>query len=724
MIRTKHNWDLEDIRSKHKLLAEYRYDKAPLDRGYNRRSLHVDVGKLSITEKPVSDEMIERFTGGKGFGMKMLWDATRPETKWNDPENEIVFSFGPICGITQYAGTGKTLVVSLSPATDIPIDSNVGGYFGPYVKFSGFDAFELQGIAEEDVIVYIDGDEGLIQIFTAPDEEVDSHLLAEQLIEMYARDEQEKKCFATVSAGQGSDTSYIGCLNFSFYDRRRQMARLKQAGRGGIGSVLRAKKVKALVVKFSSLTPNNNGVADMEELKRVGSKYHREVYENDDAQCDMRHTGTPHLMEIMSAYDLLPTKNFKYGGDQKQIGKVASYIWREMFTQGIPDGCWYGCSMACAKVIDNYILRTGPYKGQVVSVDGPEYETAGASTNMFIFDPHFIAEMNFYCDTYGVDTISYGTTMAFVMECFENGVIDLEKTGGLDLSFGRAEESMEILHQIARGEGFGLLVGKGIRWLKNYFVENYGADRNFLEDIGMEGKGLECSQYVSKESLAQQGGYFIANKGPQHDEAWLIFMDMVNNHIPTFEDKAQALYYFPIWRTWFGLQGLCKLPWNDVEPADNATTSEPAKVPEHVQNYVDIYNAVTGKSITKDDVIKQSERVFNFQRIFAIRRGYGTRKHDRCPYRGMGPVTAEEYESRAERYDKQLKTILGVEPEGKSTKEKMAILRTYREDRYQKLLDAVYLRRGWSPDAVPTPEHLKNIGMDLPELLEVVRAHI
>ncbi len=102
----------------------------------------------------------------------------------------------------------------------------------------------------------------------------------------------------------------------------------------------------------------------------------------------------------------------------------------------------------------------------------------------------------------------------------------------------------------------------------------------------MENKGMEYSEYMTKESLAQQGGYGLTNKGAQHDEAWLIFMDMVNNQIPTFEDKAEALHYFPMWRTWFGLNGLCKLPWNDIEPADNALTDEPAKVPEHVANYV------------------------------------------------------------------------------------------------------------------------------------------
>jgi aldehyde:ferredoxin oxidoreductase len=236
--------------------------------------------------------------------------------------------------------------------------------------------------------------------------------------------------------------------------------------------------------------------------------------------------------------------------------------------------------------------------------------------------------------------------------------------------------------------------------MKVLFAQNGWGDSRFLQDIGMENKGLEYSQYVSKESLAQQGGYAMTNKGPQHDEAWLIFMDMVNNQIPTFENKAEALHYFPMFRTWFGLVGLCKLPWND--------------------NYVTIFNAVTGSNIDRHEIVRQSERVYNFQRIFNIRRGYGLRKHDAQPYRAAGPVTTEEYESRAERYDKQLKEIIGFDPEGKTTVEKMKVLRKYREDRYEKLLDAVYERRGWTKNGVPKIEHLKKIGMDLPELIEVV----
>jgi len=716
-------YNAEKIKKAHKLLAEFKYDLAPLDKGYANKTLYVNVGDLKIKSKPVTQQMKDIFTAGRGFDMKLLWDAVNENTKWKSPENEIVIAAGAMGGITQYPGAGKSIVCGISPLTGAPVDSNVGGYFGPYLKFSGWDAIEIQGIADKDVIVYIDGDEGKIQILEAPEEDVNSHLISEQLCEMFAKDELDMKSISSVSAGVGSEHAFFGCLNFSFYDRRRKVARLKQAGRGGLGTLLRHKKIKAIVCKFSHLKADSNHVADLDRIKEIAADYHRELYKEDDKQCDMRHVGTAHLVELMDDYDLLPTHNYKFGTHVK-TPKITSHVWREMFTQGIPDGCWYGCTMQCAKCVDGYTLLTGPYKGDVVSIDGPEYETAAAfGANMGIFDPHFIVEANFYCDTYGLDTISWGTGMSFIMECYENGIINKEITGGYDLSFGNGEEAMEMLHQLARGEGFGNTVGLGIRRLKKLFIEKYNADPGFLQDIGMECKGMEYSEYVTKESLAMQGGYGLALKGAQHDEAWLIFMDMVNNQIPTFADKAEALHYFPMFRTWFGLQGLCKLPWNDMEPTDNGETDEPAKVPKHVQNYVDIFNAVTGNNIDKKELILQSERVYNFQRVFNLRLGFGTREHDMIPYRSAGPVTLEEYESRVERYDKQLKEKWDWDPTGKSIEERHQKTREFREDAYQKLCDAVYERRGWDNNGVPTIEKVKELGIDLPGILEVLNKY-
>ena len=467
-----------------------------------------------------------------------------------------------------------------------------------------------------------------------------------------------------------------------------------------------------------------NDPVDAARIRRAGSELTREVVLLDRQQCHMREVGTAHLVEVMNDYDLLPVHNYRFGA-HPDTHRIASDKFKAVFTQGVADGCSLGCDMACAKAVDGHVLRTGPDAGKKVLVDGPEYETAsGCGSNIGVFEPWVIVELNYYCDHYGVDTISFGTLTAFVMECFEAGVLDLQRTGGLDLRFGSIDGALELLHQMARGEGFGLIAGQGVRRMKRIFAERFGADPAYLQDIGMEAKGLEYSEYVTKESLAQQGGYGIALKGAQHDEAWLIFMDMVNKQIPTFEDKAEALHYFPMWRTWFGLNGLCKLLWNDVEPEDNGTSGAPAKVPAHVRGYCEFVAGMTGREVTPDDLIAQSERVYNFQRVFNLKAGFGRRAHDAIPYRSQGPVTAEEYVSREERYDKQLKEEIGLDPTAMTLDARRAALRRYREDRYQSLLDAVYKRRGWTSDGIPTLAKVRSLGLDKVEgLVELLAAH-
>jgi aldehyde:ferredoxin oxidoreductase len=143
-----------------------------------------------------------------------------------------------------------------------------------------------------------------------------------------------------------------------------------------------------------------------------------------------------------------------------------------------------------------------------------------------------------------------------------------------------------------------------------------------------------------------------------------------------------------------------------------------------VRNYLALYAGITGRELTGEELIAQSEGVYNFQRVFNLRMGHGGRQSDWPPYRSVGPVTREEYESRAERYDKQLKELMGVDPAGKTTEEKMALHRKWREDRYRQLCDAVYKRRGWTDDGVPTLETLKRFKVDFPYVVEVVKPHL
>lgn len=717
---------------KMKKLTEWTYKPAKSKLGYTRETLYIGLGNsdgnYKFESRPVSDDMIDNFIGGRGFGLRLLWNAVNEGTKWNDPENELVIAGGPICGITQYPGAGKSYTVFLSPLTEQTYNSNSGGYFAPYLKFAGFDALELQGKSDKEVVVFIDGDEGKIEVFESTIKDKNAYAISEELTEYFADNEADKKSVAVISSGQAATHSFWGCLNFSFYDPRRKVVRLKQAGRGGGGTVLADKKVIALVCKIRKFDGNSTGPADAAILSKTGAVIHKEIRDYDDVQCQMRTIGTAHLNDIMNDYDLLPIHNYKFGRNDEKIDLVHSREYKKRFEQGLPDGCWFGCTLACAKATPPFELQTGPWKGRKVIVDGPEYETAaGLGPNVGVFNPDWTIEANFYADHYGLDTISLGTGLAFVCECYELGLINKHNTNGLDLNFGNEHDIMELIHRMAIGEDtFARMVCLGTRRMKRIFSEVFGADRKTMEDIAMEGQGLEASEYRCQESIAQWGGYFLTLKGPQHDEAWLIFMDMVNKQLPTYADKAEALYYFPNFRLWFSLVGLCKLPWNDIEPADNHTKYsgiEAAKVPEHVDNYVKIYNGVTGKNVTKEDFISMSEKVYNFERIFNLRMGKGQRKDHNAPSRGLGPVFEDEWNARPDYFDGKLKEF-GVEPAGMSVKDKIAALQKHRRKQWEDLKDAVYKRRGWNRNGIPTLETVKRLGIDYPDVVELLKKHL
>ncbi len=247
--------EIAALRERHRVVSTLRYQPAPVEKGYTMKTLRVDVGTGDIQIRPVTQEMVDLFIGGKGFDLRLMWDEVKPSTVWDDPENAVCVASGPLGGTTSFSGAGKSIVTAISPTTGAPIDSNVGGYFGPFLKFNGFDAMVLVGKSVEERIVVIDGAAGTISVEAAPEEAIDSHVLAEQLTYMYATSPNDRDNVSVVSAGRGSDNTLIGCLNFSWFDWRRNGVRLKQAGRGGIGSAFRAKKLKAVVAHAAPWRP-------------------------------------------------------------------------------------------------------------------------------------------------------------------------------------------------------------------------------------------------------------------------------------------------------------------------------------------------------------------------------------------------------------------------------------------------------------------------------------
>jgi aldehyde:ferredoxin oxidoreductase len=704
-----------------KTIKSITYNPAMIKGGTTDEILQINLGTFEISQMKLEPDFKEKYVGGRGYALKLIWDGTSRETRYDSPENILVMASGPLCGDARFPGSGKFIVGTISPLTETFVDSNIGGHFAPLLKQCGFDALALSGISEKDVVLIVDRDQGTIQIVEAPKfgEDIDSGGLSygARLLNEFIGGELDESV-AAVTTGIGAKHTRFGIINSLYYDKRRGRIRAKQAGRGGTGTVMCQKGLRAIIVRSSLSRVQANNPVDKEGVKRAGSQLKKVLSEMDPQQLRLSSWGTPILIEYMNKFHILPVNNYQYGNHPKADTIFAEVFLDRYFTQDIPDGCYSGCNLACAKGAEKVTLTRGPQAGQEVGVDGPEYETAGAATSMGIFDPHYIMEFSWYCDEYGLDTISMGVTVSFLMECVQRGYLTSEEIG-YDLSWGNIESADRLFHETAHGEGFGKVCGEGVFRVKKWVAEHHSAKTGASYDdvlaelgkFGMEVKGLEFSMYITKESLAQQGGYGFALKGPQHDEAWLIFIDQVHEELPTFETKAAALKWFPLIRTWFNAVGLCKLPWIDVRHPDAAQTENPSQNMPSLEYYVQYLNATTGSKKTFQDILDDSERLQLLQKMINVRHGKGTRVSDQIPLRAMGPVYYNEYEARTEYYDDWLKKEVGegaLPDDPAARHEKLMALR---QDAYQKLCDSVYTAKGYTLDGVPLPETLEKFDL-------------
>ena len=445
------------------------YERAEVNKGYTDVSLRINLTTTDILINPIAASVKEKFIGGKGYDLWMMWNAVSGETRWDSPENAICISSGPLGGTPGYPGGGKSIVTAISPLTGIPIDSNVGGYFGPYKKFAGFDVIQIDGKATEDTVILIDGIENKIKVFSAADLPKDSYEMSAALTHYF--DETKPVNVSVVTAGPGAEKTNFGCLNFSWWDAGRKRVRYKQAGRGGIGTVFADKRVKAVVARFGSVSMKTNNPADLDALKLVTKAHAKGIATLDPKQNRMAVVGTTHLVPIMNDHDCLPVHNFKFGShpESRVIGED---VYEHIFDKGF-DGCWKGCTVACSHGVKDFSPFTGPYKGTRVFVDGPEYETVATFGTMCLNSSiESVAKANEICNKMGMDTISCGSTIAFAIECFENGLITLEDTEGLDLSWGNSQAIINMTEKIGKKEGFGAILSRGSQAAADHIGKN------------------------------------------------------------------------------------------------------------------------------------------------------------------------------------------------------------------------------------------------------------
>jgi len=695
----------------------YEYERAAIDRGYTDRLLRIDLNRKTIAIETIPAEMRRMFVGGRGYCLKLVYDGTTAQTAYDSPENVLALAGGPFCGESGFAGTGKFIIGAISPLTKTFCDSNVGGYFFPIVKLAGFDAIAITGRSKEELLLSIDGDEGRVSLLPAPERDF-SLFDAEDHVQRW-RGDGKPSGIAFVTAGTGARHTRFGCVNSVYYDVRRKRCRAKQAGRGGLGTVMKCKGLWGIVAKGDMSKGFSNHPESRDRLKEAGRNIRKVIRDVDPKAMRLGKQGTTCLIDMMNPHHLLPINNYQFGQDSRAEEVSGTIFESRIFEQKKPDGCFAGCTLSCTKGCEQHLLTTGPYAGRTVPVDGPEYETAAAVTNLGIFDIDTMLEYAWYCDEYGLDTISTGVVLAFLFEAYDRGFLTKEDTGGVELQWGNPETVLELLHALATTDsGFPHEAGLGVRHMKSYLA-NRIASRNgsrpdeildILGKFGMESKGLEFSMYVTKESLAQQGGYGFALKGPQHDESWLIGIDQLNNELPTFEKKAIALKWFPLFRTWFNIVGLCKLPWIDVRHPDAAHTSDPSKNLPTIEYYLELVNATFGTEKTLEDLLDESERCYLLHKLINLRQGFGMRKDDSIPLRAMSPVFMNEYRSREDHYVSYLEDVVGLDVSDMTDDQRLAAVQAYRRNQYERLTDAVYKEKGYDSNGIPKDDTLKRLG--------------
>jgi aldehyde:ferredoxin oxidoreductase len=708
-----------------------KYSKSKLKNGYANKILNIDMGGITITTSELDPAVKEYFIGGRSLGLYLLHQAITADTGASAPENPLILANGPLGGIPQFPGTAKAMAISLSPLTGIPGVSNFGGYFGAFLKYAGFDALKVTGKAERESIIVIDGFKEEVSVEEAPDlEEVFD--LEKAIAERFESAGYDRRNIAFMTTGRGADNTTFGCINSHYYDVTKPKAggrgifRTKQAGRTGLGTVMRNKKIRAIVVLASYPHGDNPyGAADWERVRLAGSTLHKVVKEVDPKSLKMYRKGSAGLITFMNKpeYQCLPVKNFQSGSDPRAPQICGKFYAENLFEHRGMDGCFPGCNLQCTK--GGWVtLVSGAHQGQKVWVDGPEYETAaGFGSNLGIWNPEFIMEANWHCDNYGIDTITTATIIAFLMECFQRGYLTKEDWTGGELNWGDESAALAFVHQLAHGETvMAKTAGKGmgelLSWVAGQYTGRTGLDpRPELYTFAMQTKGLPFSFYRTHRSLSMQGSYAAASDiGAHHAAAWLIKADLLGA-FPTFEDKASALITYPRVRLGNDNMGVCKLPWVDVfNPESGRVTNTDMHInPASQKLYAEFFNGMMGREMTWEEIFEMTDRDINLQRVMNVMLyGENTVKYDWIPDRAISSTDDQLYTAEQEHNDRELARILDkplAKIESMPIGEKRETLMNHRKGDLRKLIQVYYRQRGWSETGIPTITTLKRLGL-------------
>ncbi|MBM3151820.1 MAG: aldehyde ferredoxin oxidoreductase family protein [Chloroflexi bacterium] len=600
--------------------------------GYGGHILRVDLTNGMTSKESTPPQVARDFIGGRGFGIYYLLREVPRHADPLGPQNKLIISSGPISGML-IPGGGKCDWTTKSPLTGGYASASMGGHFTAELRYAGLDSIILEGISPKPVYLFIDDDKVELRdaagLWGKGTFEVEKHF-KEKLGEEFQ--------VAVIGPGGENGVSYA-CINHDFG---------RQAGRGGVGTVMGNKKVKAIVVHGTKSVP----VADVDAYRAAGKAIFKACKEAEGLKEWTRY-GTTIVTSWCDEVGALPTRNFSAGSFDKAKG-IYGQTMREKIV--ITDKGCFGCPCPCGKY--SHVRKYNTY------VEGPEYETIGLmGSNLGIDDIEAVAQANLLADDLGIDTISAGNAIAWAMECYEKGLLTGKDTGGLELKFGNVEATFKLIELIARREGLGALLAEGVKRASQKVGR--GSER-----FAIQVKGMEQSAYATHNATAMLLAYMTCDVGAHHNRSWAITYDLQVGREKVVPEKVARVIWLQNFRPMFDVLGGCRLQWVELGIDRNL--------------YMPALEAITGVKRTWEDLDKVGERIWNLTRMYWVR----------------------EIEGFGREWDLPSPRFYEEPPTSGATKGQI----TKFED-VQKLLDMYYEQRGWTSDGLPKPETIDSLGL-------------
>lgn len=624
--------------------------------GYNGKILHVDLTKGALTVEEPDEAFYRKYMGGSAMGMYYILREMPKGADPLGPDNVLTLMTGVTTGAA-ISGQSRINANAKSPISGGIGDSQGGGFFPAEMKFAGMDGLVIKGKSAKPVYLWIK--DGEYQLRDA------AHLMGKKTgeVDEILKNELGDSKIEILQHGPAAEKGVLFSSLVSMSNRNN--------GRTGMGLVMASKNLKAVVVR-GRRKPNIADPKSLAALNKTGPKI---LPDNPDMP-GLAEEGTATVVLFQNTIGSLPTRNYTEGQfehcEDISGARMAETVLKER------DTC-YACIVRCKRVVE---IKEGAYKVDP-KYGGAEYETLGTfGSYCGVNDLAAINLANQMCNEYAVDTIAAGATIAFAMECFENGVITQEQTGGLELKFGDGDAMLTALGMMLNAEGeFGKTLGMGSE-------RAAGKWGNGAEEFLITVKGAEVPAHMphAKRSLGliyAVNPFGADHQSSEHDPYYeegvadlnlnrlkLLGLDSPQPGYSLTEEKVRFAYLTEVFYSMLDSVELCQFvfgpAWTLYGPAET----------------VEMINAVTGWGIAVKDLMTVGERRLNLFRQFNSREGL-SRKDDKLP----------------KKFFKQLKGMGPTAGFALTHEEMDGAISTY------------YRMAGWDEDGVPLPQTLEKLDL-------------